>query len=59
MTPVEFQAAKEELELRGQRDWQICEVCEGSGDVGAVYSGSCPICPECDGLGMVHLGQGH
>ena len=48
--------AMEKLELRRQIDWQSCGVCEGAGAVGTARSVSRPICPECNGLGVVHLG---
>ena len=58
MSSEPMKRAMEEPELRVQGDWQVCKVCKGSGAVGTTRPASGPTCPECDGLGMVHLGRG-
>ena len=53
--------AMKKLALRRQDDWPSCGVCEGAGTVGTARSVSRPICPECNGLGMVqdHIDRDH
>ena len=33
--------------------WELCDRCKGTGVVDMPWSGSMPICPDCDGVGAV------